>query len=253
MDFDGFVRKGKGSVTGELRWIGAPQEFDYSRLNGRFDASIREGELVKVEPGGGKLLGLLNFNAIARRLVFDFRDVFASGLQFDRMRYAGVLADGEVIFTDAFIFSPAVFVRMEGKLDLDKELVDMEVHIAPELGGNIALLSALANPTAGAVVFITQRLFKDEMRNSSFKSYRALGTWEDFEMLEIKNGEVVASTNGSQDIRVDDTSVGGEESGDDDQLGSAPQGEAPPETELDAPLLLENLEESPIEEDQAID
>ena len=258
MDFDGFVRKGKGSVTGELRWIGAPQEFDYSRLNGRFDASIKEGELVKVEPGGGKLLGLLNFNAIARRLVFDFRDVFASGLQFDRMRYAGVLADGEVIFTDAFIFSPAVFVRMEGKLDLDKELIDMEVHIAPELGGNIALLSALANPTAGAVVFITQRLFKEEMRNSSFKSYRALGTWEDFEMLEIKNGEVVASTNGSKNSRADDTLAVGKEPGDDDPQGSAPQGsdpqgKAPTETELDAPLLLENLEESPIEEDQAID
>jgi uncharacterized protein YhdP len=253
MDFDGFVRKGKGSVNGELRWIGAPHEFGYSRLNGRFDASIKEGELVKVEPGGGKLLGLLNFNALARRLVFDFRDVFVSGLQFDRMRYAGVLADGEVIFTDAFIFSPAVFVRMEGKLDLDKELVDMEVHIAPELGGNIALLSALANPTAGAVVFITQRLFKDEMRNSSFKSYRALGTWEDFEMLEMKNGEVLPPANDSKntesEILPKDDQVSDVVGQQDAELEEKEQTEA----ELDAPLLLENLEASPIEEDQVID
>jgi uncharacterized protein YhdP len=128
----------------------------------------------------------LNFNAIARRLVFDFRDVFASGLKFDRMRYAGSLADGEAILSEAFVLSPAVFLRMEGKVDLNKELVDLEVHVSPELGGNLALLSALANPAAGAFVFITQRIFKDEMRNSSFKSYRALGTWEDFEMVEIK-------------------------------------------------------------------
>jgi len=74
---------------------------------------------------------------------------------------------------------------MEGKVDLNKELVDLEVHVSPELGGNLALLSALANPAAGAFVFLTQRIFKDEMRNSSFKSYRALGTWEDFEMVEI--------------------------------------------------------------------
>jgi uncharacterized protein YhdP len=186
MDFDGIIKKGEGTVQGKLSWIGAPHEFDYGRLNGEFDAFIKDGELVKVEPGGGKLLGLLNFNAIARRLVFDFRDVFASGLKFDRMRYAGSLADGEAILSEAFVLSPAVFLRMEGKVDLNKELVDLEVHVSPELGGNLALLSALANPAAGAFVFITQRIFKDEMRNSSFKSYRALGTWEDFEMVEIK-------------------------------------------------------------------
>jgi len=185
LDFDGVIKKGEGTVKGKLRWIGAPHEFDYGRLNGEFDAFIKDGELVKIEPGGVNLLGLLNFNAIARRLVFDFRDVFASGLKFDRMRYAGAFADGEAILSEAFVLAPSVFVRMEGKIDLNKELVDLEVHVSPELGGNLALLSALANPAAGAFVFITQRIFKDEMRNSSFKSYRALGTWEDFEMVEI--------------------------------------------------------------------
>ena len=185
MDFDGYVKKGNGSLSGLIEWRGAPHEFDYSRLNGKFDLFVKDGELVQVEPGTGKLLGLLNFNAIARRLVFDFRDLFASGLQFDRMRYRGLLSNGEAILQDAYILTPAVFVRMEGKLDLDKELIDMDVHISPELGGNLTLLSALANPTAGAVVFITSQLFKDDMRRASFVSYQAKGTWEDFEMVEI--------------------------------------------------------------------
>jgi len=132
LDFDGIIKKGEGSIEGNMNWIGAPHEFDYARLNGEFDLRLNDGELVQVEPGSGKLLGLLNFNAIARRLVFDFRDVFASGLQFDRMRYTGVLADGEAIFKEAYILTPAVFVRMEGKLDLDKELIDLEVHLSPE-------------------------------------------------------------------------------------------------------------------------
>lgn len=194
MDFDGFIKKGEGSIKGNVKWIGAPHEFDYARLNGDFDMRIKDGELVKVEPGSGKLLGLLNFNAIARRLAFDFRDVFASGLKFDRMQYSGLFADGEAVMREAYIFTPAVFVRMEGKLDLDKELIDMEIHMSPELGGNLTLLSALANPTAGAVLFITQQLFKDEMRNSTFKSYRALGTWEDFEMVEFEPSKQSASS-----------------------------------------------------------
>lgn len=189
MAFDGFIKKGKGSINGNLSWLGAPHDFEYARLNGDFDMRISDGELVKVEPGGGKLLGLLNFNAIARRITLDFRDVFASGLTFDRMQYTGVFSEGEAIMRDAFVFTPAVFVRMEGKINLHKELIDMEIHMSPELGGNLALLSALANPAAGAVVFITQRIFKDEMRNSSFRSYRALGTWEDFEMVEFEAGK----------------------------------------------------------------
>ena len=185
MDFEGYIRKGRGVIGGTIEWAGAPHEFDYSRLNGKFDLFIKDGELVQVEPGSGKLVGLLNFNTIARRLVFDFRDVFASGLQFDRMRYRGLLSNGDAILQEAFILTPAVFVRMEGKISLDDELIDMDVHISPELGGNLTLLSALANPTAGAVVFLTSQIFKEDMRRASFRSYQAKGAWDDFEMVEI--------------------------------------------------------------------
>ncbi len=200
MDFKGILRKGQGSVTGMLSWIGAPHEFDVARLNGDFNAFVKDGELVQVEPGGGKLLGLFNMNAILRRLVFDFSDVVASGLRFDRMRITGVLADGEAVLQDAFVLSPAVFVTMEGKVDIDKEMIDMEVHVSPELGGNLALLSALANPAAGAVVFLTQQLFKDDLRKSNFRSFRALGSWEEFELEEIRASN---STNDSATPQAD--------------------------------------------------
>ena len=195
MDFAGVLKKGSGYFNAKVNWIGAPHEFDFARLNGEFDMRIADGELVKVEPGGGKLLGLLNFNAIARRLTLDFRDIFSTGMQFDRMHYAGLFADGEAIMQDAYVLTPSVFLKLEGKLDLKKELVDLEIHAAPELAGNLTLLSALANPAAGAVVFLTQQIFKDQMRASSFKSYRALGTWDDFEIEDIAQGAAVQATN----------------------------------------------------------
>jgi len=153
--FHGFIKKGNGSVKGNLNWIGAPHEFDFSRLNGNFDLLVEKGELVKIEPGGGKILGLLNFNAAARRLSLDFSDVIAGGLVFDRMQYRGQLSEGKAIMQDAFILSPAAFIRMEGQVDIANEMIDMEVHMSPELGGNLALLSGLANPAAGALVFLT--------------------------------------------------------------------------------------------------
>jgi len=146
-------------------------------LNGNFDLLVEKGELVKIEPGGGKILGLLNFNAAARRLSLDFSDVIAGGLVFDRMQYRGQLSEGKAIMQDAFILSPAAFIRMEGQVDIANEMIDMEVHMSPELGGNLALLSGLANPAAGALVFLTQRVFKEEIRDANFTSYRAKGTF----------------------------------------------------------------------------
>lgn len=206
MDLAGVLKRGQGTLNGKVEWIGAPHEFEYGRLNGDFDLRIRDGELVKVEPGGGKLLGLLNFNAFARRLTLDFSDIFSTGLSFDRIRFAGVLADGEAVMRDAYVFSPAVFIQMEGKLDLNQESIDMEVYLSPELGGNLTLLSALANPAAGAVVFITQQLFKDEMRESSLRGYRALGTWDEFELEEIgRDGQILNSKTQSKNQTTDGT------------------------------------------------
>ncbi len=230
LDFAGFLRKGKGYANGRLEWQGAPHEFDYSRLNGDFDIRIQDGELTQVAPGTGRLLGLLNFNAILRRVTLDFSDVLASGLKFDQMQYTGLFAEGEAIMRDAYLFSPAVFVRMEGKLDLDQELIDMEVHVSPELGGNLTLLSALANPAAGAVMFLLQNVFKEEMRSSSFVSYRAKGDWADFEFVEIDSSELDESASeklGANDATSPEANVGSLATPPGSELFETPQRAAP--------------------------
>ena len=197
IDLEGFVNQGKGHIKGNLNWIGAPHEFTSARLNGNFDLKIEDGELVKVSSGSGRLIGLLNFNTIARRLVLDFSDVFADGLEFDQMVFSGVFADGEAIINKAYLFAPAVFMRIEGKVNLVEELIDLEIHLSPELGGNLALLSALANPAAGAVVYLTQRIFKDQLRNTQFRSYRVRGTWDDFELVEFDPTQELQETQAS--------------------------------------------------------
>ena len=189
MDFGGILKSGSGLAQGRLEWRGAPHEFDYSRLDGEFDIRIADGELVQVAPGSGRLLGLLNINTLLRRLTLDFSDVVASGLRFDRMRFKGLISEGRALMNEAYMLSPAAFVRMQGEVDMAQELVDMEFNIAPDLGGNLTLLSALANPAAGAVMFVIQNVFKEEMRNNSLISYRAKGGWDDFTFEQMVDGE----------------------------------------------------------------
>ena len=85
---------------------------------------------------------------------------------------------------------------MEGQIDIAKEMIDMEIHMSPELGGNLALLSGLANPAAGALIFLTQRVFKEELRDANFTSYRALGSWKEFEIEQFSAAKQAPTRSG---------------------------------------------------------
>ena len=54
-------------------------------MNGAFNVNIESGQFLKADPGVARLLGILSLQSLARRLLFDWRDVFASGFAFDEL------------------------------------------------------------------------------------------------------------------------------------------------------------------------
>ena len=63
--------------------------------------------------------------------------------------------------------------------------------MSPQLGGNIAVLSALANPAAGAVVYLAQRLFKKQLNDVIRYDYTVTGSWEDPDISRDKYEPVI--------------------------------------------------------------
>ena len=63
--------------------LGSPLSLDYPSLTGQINISIAAGQFLKAEPGVGRLLSVLSLQALPRRLVLDFRDVFQQGFAFD--------------------------------------------------------------------------------------------------------------------------------------------------------------------------
>ena len=58
----------------------------YPSLGGSFNVSMGRGQFLQAEPGVAKLLGVLSLQALPRRLLLDFRDVFSAGFTFDTIR-----------------------------------------------------------------------------------------------------------------------------------------------------------------------
>ena len=88
------VRNTPTKITGDLVWAGAPNDFDYPTLTGSFALHTGAGQFTKIDPGIGKLLGVLSLQSLPRRITLDFRDVFSEGFAFDDINGDFNIAEG---------------------------------------------------------------------------------------------------------------------------------------------------------------
>ena len=77
------VKRGSAKLDGNLAWMGSPSELDYPTLTGQFTLAAANGQFLKIEPGIGKLLGILSLQSLPRRMTLDFRDIFSDGFAFN--------------------------------------------------------------------------------------------------------------------------------------------------------------------------
>jgi uncharacterized protein YhdP len=176
--FKDFLEGGGLELEAALNWAGGPGSFALKSLNGSYQFSATEGHILQVDPKGGRLFGLMNINALSRRLRLDFSDIFEDGLAFDQIGSQGTLANGDMLLDSFFIIGPAVYMQVEGRVGLAREDFDMEVVVSPQLGGNIAVLSAFANPAAGALVYLAQKIFSKQLNEAMHDTYSVTGPWE---------------------------------------------------------------------------
>ncbi|MCC6534926.1 MAG: TIGR02099 family protein [Burkholderiales bacterium] len=174
------VKGGTATLGGTLTWTGAPQDLDYPSLAGNITVEARRGQFAKLEPGIGKLLGILNLQALPRRVALDFKDVFSEGFSFDTI--GGTLRVQRGIgTTDGFrISGPSAKIVMSGEVDLVRETQKLRVRVTPIIGDSVAAATALlGGPVAGLGVFLAQRLLNDPLGQLIAYDYAVTGTWSD--------------------------------------------------------------------------
>ena len=180
------MRGGRGGLEGKLSWPGHAYEFQTVNLSGAFKVSAERGQFAKIEPGAGKLLGLMSLQSIPRRLSFDFRDLFSEGYAFDKIEGDITIADG-VMFAKKFeISGPAADVRMTGDISLPSERVNLTMTVAPRLS-TVAAVGAgvLVNPLVGLGVLLGGEVLKSPLERVLAAQYSVTGKWDNPEVERI--------------------------------------------------------------------
>ena len=173
------VREGRGTVEGQIDWQGSPISLDYPSLSGSFNVNLEKGEFLKADPGIAKLLGILSLQSLPRRLMLDFRDVFAQGFSFDFFR-GDVAINAGVARTDNLQMkgvTAAVF--MDGSTDIAKETQSIKVLVVPELNAGSASLitAATINPLVGLYSLLAQLVLRQPLIAATTQELYVDGTW----------------------------------------------------------------------------
>jgi len=185
----GYAEGVKGAATrieGEVGWAGAPHEFDFGSLNGMFKIRVGPGRFTKLEPGPGKLLGVLSLQALPRRVSLDYSDVFSEGFAFDEITGSVRIASGVMSTSDLRLVGPAAKVDISGETDLAKETQRLVVRVQPALSSIVssgAALLFLTNPLSAAIVgagsLFAQTILQDPVEKFFRYDYTITGGWSD--------------------------------------------------------------------------
>jgi uncharacterized protein (TIGR02099 family) len=180
------VARGQGKMEGQIAWLGSPLALDFPSLSGNFNVDIAEGQFLKVEPGLGKLLGVLSLQSLPRRLTLDFRDVFSDGFSFDFIRGDVQLEQGIAITNNLQMKGVNAAVLMEGRADIAKETQDLRVVVVPEINaGTASLIAAVINPAIGLGTFLAQLLLRRPLLEAATQEFHVDGSWTDPKVTKV--------------------------------------------------------------------
>lgn len=178
------VKGGSASLSGHLKWPGSPHEFSLPALGGNLQLEAKRGQFLKIQPGVGRLLGVLSLQALPRRLLFDFRDVFNEGFAFDKISGGVQINQGVMKSTDFKMEGPAAKVAISGETDLDRETLNLHVKVSPSISDTLSLAALAGGPAVGAAAFVAQKLLKDPFNKLVSYQYDIGGTWDDPQELK---------------------------------------------------------------------
>jgi len=181
------------AVDFSVVWGGAPYQFSLAGLKGQVDVNFKNGRILSIEPGFGRILGMLALAQWIKRAQLDFSDIYQEGLTFNSIKGHFNLAGGIASTHDLVVDAVPAKIAISGDTDLVKQTVDHIINVTPK--------SADAVPIAGTIMgkvaaLVGQSLTGKNQEGFFFGSqYLVKGAWGNAEIIPMhKNDGLLQKT-----------------------------------------------------------
>ena len=163
----------------DVSWSGGPRGDFLDSLDGEVVVRFGPGQLNEVDPGAGRVFGLLSVVALPRRLALDFRDVLDKGFAFDEITGTFRLDDGAAYTCDLSLKGPAADIGIVGRAGLiDKDYTQSAI-VSANVGNTLPVVGAVvAGPQVAAALLIFSQIFKKPLQEMGQVYYEIEGAWD---------------------------------------------------------------------------
>jgi uncharacterized protein (TIGR02099 family) len=180
-------------LTASVYWAGAPSASWLDHVNGDVAIRVEQGSLVEIDPGAGRVVGLMSIAALPRRLALDFRDVFNKGFAFDEITGDFTIIDGNAYTNNLKMGGPSAEIGVVGRTGLRDRDYQQQAVVTAEPGNMLPTVGGLlGGPGVGAALFVFTRLFKKPLSGIGRASYCVTGQWDEPEVERLSGDEVEA-------------------------------------------------------------
>ena len=181
------ITSGRSKAYTQLQWAGSPMDFSIASMAGTMDIDIRKGQLIDVEPGAGRVFGLLSLATLPRRLTLDFTDLFSKGFSFDVIKGDFTFDSGDAYTTNLYLDGPAARIDGSGRIGIANEDYDQLITVTPKLTSSLPVAGAIVGgPVAGGVLFAVEKLFGRSIDEISQYQYTMTGSWDDPVLVRLE-------------------------------------------------------------------
>jgi|GEM_PF-2866944 len=183
LDISKTLDGGDGGLKGQLSWNDVPYKLALSSWNGELDVSVNKGRLNQINPGFGRVLGLLNLDQLPKRLALQFGDVSGKGFEFSKLGGHVTLVDGEAYMQQFEINSSSAEMNLRGSTNLAARQYNLELGVTPNVTSTVPLAAGvIAGPQAGAVVYLVEKLASRagmDINKAIEQHYKITGSWDE--------------------------------------------------------------------------
>jgi uncharacterized protein (TIGR02099 family) len=174
-------------LDGQVRWSGELLGLDWESLVGDARLEIENGVLKNVDPGSGRIVGLMSLSALPRRFSLDFKDVLLEGLDFDKIAGSYRIEGENLYTTDTSMEGSSAKIFVTGRTGLLTRDYDQKLIIIPRIRHSLPVVGAIAaGTTVGLGFLLLQNLFKDVIDKSVQAEYLVTGSWDNPQLELVK-------------------------------------------------------------------
>ena len=180
LNYTPFIEAKRGEISADLSWPGGFDGDFPGRASGTVQVIAESGQLLNLQPGAGRVLGLLSVAALPRRLALDFSDLTDKGLSFDSIHGDFELRDGNAYTSNLLLRGPAAEIGIAGRTGIGAHDYDQTAVVTGNIGATLPVAGALAGgPAVGAALLLFTQVFKEPLKGIARGYYRITGPWED--------------------------------------------------------------------------